>query len=125
MMLLSSLTWVHLLCMIGAFGALLAIQTAVPKAMRNGPEVSRGVSKIVNILLGLGFLAGIASYGVRHGHALGAHFNGIIGLKFVLLLVVGALLGMSGKAGKGDLFRTISLVLLAVAALAGSTLFPH
>lgn len=122
MMLFGILTWVHLLCMIGAFGGLLAIQVAVPAAIRNSDEVARAVSRLGNLLIGLGFVAGALNYGLRHGHKLGAHFNGVMGVKFALLLAVGALLGMSRKPGKGDAFRTVALVLLAVAALCGSSL---
>lgn len=119
------LTWVHVLCMVGVFGGLLVVQFGLPAAVRNLDEVAKGVAKIGNILIGVGFLAGGAIYGMIKGHTLGSHFNGIIAVKFVILLAVGALLGMSKKAGRGDLFRTISLVLLAVAALCGSLLFAH
>lgn len=116
------LTWVHVLCMIGAFGGLLLAQFGLPAAVRNSDEVTRGISKVGNILIGLGFVAGILNYGLIKGHTLGPHFNGVVAVKFVILLAVGALLGMSKKPGKGDTFRTIALVLLAIAAFAGMSL---
>ena len=121
-MMIGVLTWIHILCMIGAFGGLLAFQFAVPAAVRNTPDVARKISKFGNVLIGLGFVAGMLSYGALHAHKLGGHFNGVIAVKFMLLLGVGALLGMSKKPGKGDQFRTIALILLVVASLAGSSL---
>lgn len=121
-MMLAVATWVHVMCMVGAFGGLLGVQLALPAELRRRDEVARGMAKLGNVLIGLGFVAGALSYGLRHGHKLGPHFNGVIGLKFVLLLAVGALLAMSRKPGKGDLFRTICIALLALAAFSGLSL---
>jgi hypothetical protein len=116
------LKWIHVLCMVGTFGGLLVMQAGLPAAVRNSDEVARGAARLFNILIGVGLLAAVAQYGMMKGHLLGAHFNGVIGMKFTILVIVGALIPMSKKPGKGDLFRTISLVLLAIAALAGSTI---
>jgi hypothetical protein len=113
------LTWLHILCMIGAFGVLAGAQFGLPSDVRNREDVARGISKIGNIFIGIGLLASVAFYGMAKAHTFGAHYNGVIGTKFVLLLAVGALLGMSKKPGKGDTFRTVALVLIAVAALLG------
>lgn len=113
------LTWLHILCMIGAFGVLAAAQFALPRDTRNSPGVARGISKLGNILIGIGLLAGVAFYGMAKAHTFGAHYNGVIGTKFILLLAVGALLAISKKPGKGDAFRTIALVLISIAALLG------
>lgn len=121
-MLLWSLLWTHLLSLIGLFGGLLVMQAGLPAAVRNQPDVARGASKLFNALIGLGLLAGAGLYVVTHSYSLGAHVNGVIGVKFVLLLGVGALVGMSGKPGKGDQFRTIAMVLIALAAFAGLTI---
>ena len=123
-MLFAVLKLVHLLCMIGTFGGLLAIQSAVPRDVRNTPEVSGGIAKLGNILIAVGLLCGLGFYGMLHAKGIhpGAHYNGVIGLKFVILLAVGALLGMSKKPGKGDSFRTICLILLGVAAVSGASL---
>ena len=119
-----ALVWVHILCMVGCFGGLLALQLVVPAAVRNTPEVSKSASKLFNILIGIGLIAGVVNYVMDQGYKLGGHYNGVIGTKFMILLAVGALLGLSNKPGKGDAFRTASLVLLALAALFGTTL-PH
>lgn len=116
------ITFVHLLCMICTLGGLLAIQLALPASVRNTEAVARGVSKFGNMFIGIGFLAGAASYGMRHGHLLGAHYNGVIAMKFVILLAVGALLAMSKKPGKGDLFRNVCIALLLIAAICGFSL---
>lgn len=113
----------HILCMIGAFGGLLAFQAALPASLRANEDAAAGLSRVVNILIGIGLLAGALRYGIAQGHTLGAHYNGVIGAKFVILLAVGALVGMSKKPGRGNLFRTVSIILLAIAALLGSTIW--
>jgi hypothetical protein len=121
-MLLWSLLWTHLLSLIGIFGGLLALRAGLPADVRNRPDVARGAAKLFNILLGIGLLAGVGLYIMTHGYARGAHVNGVIGVKMVLLLGVGAMVAMSGKPGKGDTFRTIAMVLIALAAFCGLTL---
>ena len=121
-MLLWSLLWTHLLSLLGIFGGLLALQAGVPADVRNRPDVAGGAAKLFNILLALGLLAGLGLFFLTHGLQRGPHFLGVVGLKFILLLAVGALVGMSKKPGKGDTFRTIALVLLALAAFSGLTI---
>ncbi len=117
------LTWVHLICMVGAFGALLFCQLGLPADVRRQEAVARGLSRLVNILIGVGLLAGLGLYGLKHGHTLGPRYNGFIGAKFVLLVLTGGLVAMSRKPER-DVFRTQACVLLAVAALLGSSLMP-
>lgn len=120
---LTVLKLIHILTMVGTFGGLLVYQLALPAAARASDENARGASKVLNILIGLGFLAGIAQFVIKKGWMLGPHYNGVMGLKFVLLLAVGALLGMSRKPGKGDTFRWIACGLLALAAASALSLY--
>jgi hypothetical protein len=114
--------WLHLLCMVGAFGGLLALRVALPADVRNGEGVRRRVSLLLNAMIGVGLLAGAVYYVLLDGHKLGGHFNGVIAVKFVLLLAVGGLLAASGRRERGDGLRDLATALLAVAALAGSSL---
>ena len=116
------LKWIHLLCVLGTFGGLLAVRFGLPSTIRNSDEVARGSARLFNILIGVGLLAGLSIYFLKQGMAMGPHYNGVIGLKFVILVAVGGLIPMSKKPGKGDASRTIAIVLLAIAALAGSSL---
>lgn len=126
MSLLILLKWAHVLSVIGLFGGLLVFQTGVPAATRQSPELSRGILRVLNILLGLGLLAGLAMVGIVHRSYVGTpaagHFFGIVGMKLLFLVVIGGLLPMSARRPNGDALRWISIVLLAVAALAGMTI---
>jgi hypothetical protein len=114
--------WLHLLCMVGAFGGLLALRLAVPEGVRRDPAVGRKASRLFNLLLVVGLAAGAGYYALLSGHLRGAHYNGVIGLKFVLMLAAAALLGLSARSARGDGLRTGAMLLLAAAALAGATL---
>lgn len=117
-----ALLWVHLLCVVGTFGGLLAFQLVVPASLRREINVAGRASKVFNILLGIGLLAGILLYGMNRGHVMGPHYNGVIALKFVFLLATGALLGISKSSPRGDTLRKIAIVLMALAAFCGLTL---
>lgn len=117
----STMMFVHVLCMIGAFGVLAGAQFALPASLRNNEQAARGISRLCNIFIGIGLIAGLHGYFAFGGFKNTAHVNGVIGLKFILLLAVGALIAMSKKPGKGDTFRTISLVLLVIAGFLGRT----
>jgi hypothetical protein len=112
----------HIVCMVGAIGALLASQLATPADVRNNPGFGRSIARLVNLLIGLGFLAGVSYYVLINGHSMGPHYNGVIGVKFVFLLGAGALVGISKKNSKGDLFRWCGFGLLLLASLFGATL---
>lgn len=116
------LLWLHVLCMAGAFGGLLILQAGVPRAVRSDADAIRPAIRWLNILLGLGLISGALLYGSLQGHTRGGHFNGVIGLKFVLLLAVGGLLAVSRRSPRGDTMRAASLILLALAALSGVTI---
>ncbi len=116
------LKWIHILCVIGTFGGLVAVRFGLPADVRNSDAVSRTSTRLFNILIGIGLLAGLSVYFMKQGMILGPHYNGVIGLKFVILVAVGGLIPMSRKPGKGDLFRTLAIVLLAIAALAGASI---
>ena len=72
-------------------------------------------------MIGTGLLAGLAYYLVMDGYTNSAHYNGVIGMKFIFLLAVGALVGISRKSRNGDTLRSIALILLALAAFFGLT----
>ncbi len=118
--------WVHLLAVLGVFGGLLVYQLGLPASVRNEPAHARRASRVLNILLLAGLLAGLFLFmqvmpGYRGTPAAG-HFHGVIGFKLLVLLAVGALLPMSRKPGRGDVLRWIALALLALAALAATTI---
>ena len=115
-------TWIHVLCMVGLFGGLLVVQLALPAQVRNDADIARRITRLLSILLGIGLLAGLAGYGLKQGHLMGGHFNGVIGLKFFILLIVGGLLPLTRKEGRGDRVRWIILALLAFAVLCALTL---
>ena len=115
-------TWIHVLCMVGVFGGLLLVQLALPAAVRNEASTARLITRFLSILLGVGLLAGLAGYGLKQGHRMGGHVNGVIGLKFALLLVVGGLLPLCRREGRGDRVRWVALVVMAFAVWAALTL---
>ena len=121
-MLTLPLLWIHLLSLIGAFGALLALQLILPRDLRAQAAVVRRFSQTVNWLVLIGFLAGLLIYIIKDGPALGAHYNGIIGVKFLFLLGVGALNSISRKKVRGDALRWGAILLLAIAAFFGLSL---
>jgi hypothetical protein len=118
MSLLLLVKWIHVLSMIGVFGGLLIIQLGLPPAVSAEAATARRMTRILSLLLGLGLLAGVAAYGLKHGHLLGPHFNGVIGFKFALLVAVGGLLPLTRKEGVGPTIRWIAIILLAMSALA-------
>jgi hypothetical protein len=120
---IAALKLIHILSMVGTFGGLLVFQFGLTAATRASEDNARAAAKLFNILIGIGLLAGIAQYVLKMGWRMGPHYNGVIGLKFMILLAVGGLLAMSRKPGKGNAFRLISCALLAVAAASAVTLY--
>lgn len=118
--------WVHLLAVLGLFGGVLVWQLGLPPASRNNPELARGISRSLNLLLAVGLLAGLALVGLVHRHYLGTpaagHFFGVVGLKLAILVIVGGVLPMAARRAHGDTLRWVAIVLLAAAALAGLTI---
>ena len=113
------LVWLHVLSLAGIFGALLVRRFGLPPDLRASPAAARGLSRVANLLLAVGLLTGVGLYTLLHGHQLGARFNGFVAAKLVLLLAVGALLGIGRKSQRADTLYDIVLVLLAAAALLG------
>lgn len=116
------LLWLHILCMISAVGTLLSTQLCTEPSYRNAAAPSRAIARLANILLGIGFLAGITYYLLTGGPGHSAHYNGVIAMKFLFLLGAGALIGISKKTDSGDRLRWIALTLLVLASLFGITL---
>lgn len=108
--------------MVGSIGALLGYQLSLDKETRLLPDPSRRISRLVSILIAVGLIAALVYYVLTAGYKMGPHYNGVIGVKFILLLGAGALVGISKSAAKGDLFRWIALVQLLLASLFASTL---
>jgi hypothetical protein len=114
--------WLHILSIIGAFGVLLGYQMILPKDMREQAEASRAIGKIVNWMVMIGFLAGLTYYFARDGLNRGPHYNGIIAVKFLMLLGVGALVAISKNRPMADALRWGAIILIAIAALFGLTI---
>ncbi len=121
MTLLDLLKMLHLTGVIGLVGGLLVVQLGLPP----GPP-PRSALRVLNILMALGLLAGLAMLGLTHGLYLNSsragHYFGVVGLKLILLLAVGGLIPASAKRANGATLRWIALGLLLVAGLAAQTL---
>jgi hypothetical protein len=117
--------------MVGAFGVLLAAHLALPGGVRDTASVARRLAGLLNALLGLGLLTGLGMFVLRMrllksiGQELGSGYHAVIGTKFLLLLAIGACLGIaSGKLRKGHTaaahtLQTVAMILLAMAAFLG------
>lgn len=117
------LRWLHVLCMVGLLGGLVVFQLGLSTSARMDAANLRGATRLWNILLGVGLLAAVLMYGMVKGHTMGGHYNGVIGLKFIVLLAVGGLLPVAKKrAGGGDGLRWLCIVLLLVASLTAFTI---
>jgi len=120
-------TWIHVLCAIGSFGALLALEFAVPTELRR--QLVIPVARLATFLLAGAFVAGLLTYyGViatvsATAPPLTGAFHMKVGLKFLCLIGIGALLGMtSARAGRQaetntTWIRYAAMGLLALAAL--------
>jgi hypothetical protein len=108
----------HVLCMVGALGGLLMVQFGLPARARQDADNLRGANRLFNLLIGVGFLLGITLYTLKRGYTLGGHYNGVIGLKFVLLLGVGGLSVLMKRPGRGDGARLAAAGMMALAVLA-------
>lgn len=118
----SLILWAHIVCMVGAIGALLGYQLSHGKEARNLADPSRKISRLVNILIAVGLVSALAYYFLTARYKMGPHYNGVVGVKFILLLGAGALIGISKGTDKGDAFRWIALIQLLLASLFASTL---
>lgn len=119
---ISLVLWLHIVCMISVIGTLLSTQLCTTPEYRNSAGPSRAIARLANILIGIGFLAGISYYLLKDGMTLGPHYNGVIGMKFVFLLGAAALIGISKRTDRGDSLRWIAFGLMVLASLFGATL---
>jgi len=129
---LNSITiWIHLLCMIGAFGGLLTAQLALS---REDGSHHLAILKPVNLMLAIGLVAGLTAYFLKikdasvSGEEIVGAVHMVVGIKFLILLGVGGCSGMAAgltKKGKWEAagrLRWIATGLLAIAAYLGVSL---
>ncbi|MDA0578089.1 MAG: hypothetical protein O3B24_08320 [Verrucomicrobia bacterium] len=122
------LIWVHVMSQIGAFGGLVIIQYGLPRDVRDTAVGARVGPQIIQWMLAIGLLAGVALVFLRFklmGGSPGAHFLGVVGVKFLLLLVAGATIGIScrklreGRIRPAERLRVSAIIALALGALFG------
>lgn len=122
--------WLHLLAMVGAFGGLLFAHMT---QREGGAAALKKAVRLFNIFLVIGLIAGLHLYGQKIMAAKAAAVSlgpvhMVVGIKLVLLLAAGALVGISAKAvregqmGKGSSLRVAALLLMAIAAFLGTAL---
>lgn len=125
------LAWTHIMGMVGAFGSLIVVQFGLPRDVRDSAAGARVGPQLISWMLGAGLLAGLVLVFLRFkqmGGSPGGHFWGVIGVKFLLLLVAGAAVGISSAKLRAGLVRTagrlrlVAIVSLALAALFGAML---
>jgi hypothetical protein len=133
---IQGLVWLHIVCVLASFGGIFVATLGLSAERRADASLVRALLRWPHALLGLGFVAGLAIYMIKartlHADGAGANpFDIVIGVKFLLLLAVGACLGIaSGKLKKGGIsaahvLMRVALLLLAVAAYLGVGLFPR
>ncbi len=116
------LRWAHVVCMVGLLGGLLVYQFGLSTAARSDAATLRGATRLWNLLLLLGLLFGALMYGMARGHTLGGHYNGVVGLKFIILLAVGGLLPVAKRKPDAGGIRLLCILLLLVASFTGFSL---
>ena len=132
--LIPTMLWLHVLALVGAFGVLLAVCFALPGGTRDSGSAARRFTGLLNALLGIGLAAGLAVFALKLkeskelGFQLGGGYHGVVGAKILILLAVGACLGLAprmvrkGRAGAAHLLQTLAMGLLALAAFLGFAL---
>ena len=120
--------------MVSAIGALLVIQFALPGGTRDAAPVAQRCARLLNVLVAAGFLAGLVAFVIKlrafkaAGVDLSSAYHSVVGTKILILLAVGACLGMApallrkGRSGAAHALRTVAFLLLVLAAFLGSTL---
>jgi hypothetical protein len=108
--------------MIGLLGGLLVYQLGLSTAVRMDTASLFRTVRLWNILLSIGLLSALLMYMMARGHTLGGHYNGVIGLKLLALIAVGALLPMTRRSEKGDRLRWICILLLLLASFSAFTI---
>ncbi len=114
--------WLHIISMISLLGGLLVYQLGLSTPTRIDAADIRGVTRLWNILITIGLIAGAIMYYRSSGWRMGAHFNGVIGLKFAILITVGGLLAVARRRTFADGIRWLAIVLLLIASAAAFTL---
>ncbi len=123
--------WIHLLCMVGCFGMVLAAHIASRAHTRETLATDKTLSTAA-MALGLGLVAGIAVFLLKAKLAteLSSAFMMIITIKLLLLVAAGGSLAMASKkaregdADAGKVGRLVALASIAIAALLGVLLSP-
>ena len=120
-MLISILTWLHILMMVGAFGVLLG--TALTPL---NTESSRRLHKIASPLLAVGFIIGFALYFVNIKAGIyQSQAHSLIATKILLLIAALGFLGIGskklkdGQTSAANTLRWLSIISLISAALLG------
>ncbi|MCZ7593276.1 MAG: hypothetical protein M5U15_14575 [Kiritimatiellae bacterium] len=117
------LRWVHILSMIGLLGGLLVYQFGLSTPTRMDAADLRGSTRFWNILITIGLASGIWLYLRARGYEMRGHFNGIIAMKFIILIIVGGLLAAARKnPARGDVIRWWCILLLLIASFSAFTL---
>ena len=123
--------WIHLLTMVGAFGTLLVSLLGWSAEQKKDPDLNRRTNRFASQLIAVGFLAGLAAYfftikvSVATDIDLPSSLHMTVGIKFLLLLGVGACLGISSGMIRKERLSTaagqrgLAAGLLAIAALLG------
>lgn len=131
---ISVVLWLHVLALVGAVGVLLAVCFALPGGTRDSASVARRFSRMLNTLMGVGLAAGLTVFMLKLkeskalGFELGSLYHGVVGTKFLILLAVGACLGIAprmlrkGRPGITHTLQALAMVLLALAAFLGFVL---
>ena len=119
------LLWIHVLCMVGAFGAMLTAQIGLPVAARRDAETVNGPVRFGTLLIAVGLVAGLATCFIKiklagaTGTELATSVHVTVGIKFGLLIAVGACAGMAlGMVKKGAFESASSMRWFAVGPLA-------
>lgn len=116
------LRWIHVLCMVGLLGGLLVFQLGLSTSACMDAASIRGATRLWNILLAIGLLSAALMYGIARGHTMGGHYNGVIGLKLIILLAVGGLISASRRSARGDGLRWLCIFLLLLASFTAFTI---
>jgi len=124
------LVWIHLLSFGSLFGSLLCLLWLSRISHADEPHRNVHPERLLNVLTGAvlatGFMLFFSKVAEAHEQMtpLTAHFWGSVGIKLVLLLAIGGLVGLSGKRPVATKKRywVASLVFVALAAFVGAEL---
>lgn len=117
---------IHVLCMAGVFGGLVAACAVARGDGEAAAANGRTAMRPLNILLLIGFVMGMILYvHLTRSDTAPAHVHGAVGIKMLLLVGLGAVMGMGsgafkkGDAARGRLLQMIGLVICLLATLIG------